>query len=1735
MAKAKKFGAFAGVFTPSILTILGVIMYMRLGWVVGQAGIINALGIIVISHIISVSTGLSISSIATDKKIKTGGIYYMLSRSLGLPMGGAIGIALFIGTALGISLYIVGFSESLLGLEAVRNFLGIENNINGYRILGTGVIIILVILAFISTSLAIKTQFFILTAIALSLVSVWVGFFVNPAFTPEQVIMQPADNNITLEYVFSIFFPAVTGFTAGVAMSGDLKDPKKDIPRGTMASIIVGFVVYVALAIGLAIFIDRDILINDKNFLEKIAWFSPFVLAGIWGATLSSALGGILGGPRILQAIALDRILPRFLGKGYGPSKEPRTALIFIFIIAEMGILIGELNVIASVVSMFYLASYGFINLAYALEGWASTDFRPSFKIPLIIGIIGFLACFGVMFKLDMVSMFIALIIMGGIYFLLKKRELQLEFGDVWQSVWTTIVRSALHRIDKKDIEDRNWQPNIILFSGGTKRRPHLLEFGKALVGKFGLLSNFDLHEDKNAKILFPKHKQSVQSEESRFSSIFSRQQTCRDVYQGIETISATYGFAGVEPNTVLLGWGRSTESPARFLEMLNTIYDLDLNVLMLDYDKKAGFGEKKQIDIWWRGAGNNGNLSITLSKFLLASPDWGGAHVRLLVVNPVNDEADKIRKNAFKVLEILRIRATVKIINNQVEKKKFYDIIRVESVNTDLIFLGFPSKIDPGIAESFVKKTNELMRDIGTVVLVRASSMFKNLKFGTSIELTKTKKRQKDIQLVAPAELTIPEISFPEHTASSEQLTALYKEIKQINYDIQQNFILNLTKYHHNLIFSFEKQIKNSFDEIEEVHQNTYLPNQQKKLIKINNKFLKNTRKIINDFQEEVVETQKNILSRSSEYYILEQNSILQSAPEKISLQYKADEIKPTKNDSLRVKLIKLNKQFVAAFQLPKNKYQYNLNYRLLLNCHLPQKAYQNYYDFLEKWGLVSLQFVVEIQKLLIFARNSMFHLETANDEFRLTIKEIKKQRLKISNELKNLKNITAQSVNSLFGLLMYKNATTVQQISNHAKKIHANNLSRRNSANKRLTQHLNQEIKRIPDLWQRNQHLLYNSTILELHLFSFENKLRKIFNETSHQIEITVEDIVINHLLELDKLIKNYLQKLTENQKIDFDANRLRVKPETVVNQSYVKAIVDTTFKNIKQAISKFPDKVEILSEESMNNFSRVQFKEIKAVPVSAKRLLDYIVQDELIDSLQKMADELPVRLETLNAATKDIVRLISFSLHPSQEDNLIHIGNNDEDVIAFLQEQHKKITEHIEIARKYQKISLLKIQERLNATSNKLSFYSFTHLARNLKQYMKEQDAKRKSPFFRKTSQKISGFFSHQLELFWYRQSKTMLLARRINPFDSKEHTGVDDLLNLLEQVSINQKVLRKLPFYYKQLFLRKHNYYNEFWFNREEELKQAQRTIRRYKQGHKGAILIYGEQNSGKTFCSQYISTHSIEHANIYIVNPEFQGSISQRRFKQKFEQAVNIKDSYNQIFKQLPENPVIIIEDLELWWEKSEAGFNVINLITELIDTYSSKCLFIVNVNTHSFRLMNKIKRIDKYFLNLIECKPLDAETLKKLILFRHQSSSLLLNYKGKTQHQLKNYHYAGLFAKYFNFSRGNVGVALHSWIANIYDYTDNTIYIQVPQTPDLSQLDNLEIEYFELITLLILHKRLSIERLKRITFQNSSQIRKKINFLQRSGVVIENNEGVFELNPLLYIHLKYKLEEKEML
>ena len=185
-------------------------------------------------------------------------------------------------------------------------------------------------------------------------------------------------------------------------MSGDLREPNRSIPIGTLAAVATGYVIYMVLPIVLAIRADPTTLIENPLIMKEMAFWGPAILFGVWGATLSSAIGSILGAPRVLQALARDGVLPRwlsFLGNGSKPNDEPRIGTAVTLGVATATVCIGDLNIIAPVLTMFFLTTYMVLNVSAGIEGFLqSPSFRPTFKVHWSLSMLGALGCLVVMF-----------------------------------------------------------------------------------------------------------------------------------------------------------------------------------------------------------------------------------------------------------------------------------------------------------------------------------------------------------------------------------------------------------------------------------------------------------------------------------------------------------------------------------------------------------------------------------------------------------------------------------------------------------------------------------------------------------------------------------------------------------------------------------------------------------------------------------------------------------------------------------------------------------------------------------------------------------------------------------------------------------------------------------------------------------------------------------------------------------------------------------------------------------------------------------------------------------------------------------------------------------------------------------------------------------------------------------------------------------------------------------------
>ena len=389
-----KFGTFLGVYTPSILTILGLIMYLRFGWVVGNVGLIKTIVIVLMASSITFITGLSASAIATNIKVGVGGEYYMISRSLGLEAGGAIGIPLYLCRTLSVTFYCYGLSEAILVLWPVTQSILPSNALQGLTI---AFIVLVTMLSGKSAKLVLKSQIPIMIIVGASIIALIIGVLSQDIHAPIiETTYRTAPEGFW--YVFAVFFPAVTGFTAGIGLSGDLKDPKKSIPKGTLAAVISGAIIYLIIPLLLAItgaltleqMADPD---AGVTIWTRLAIFGPWIVyPAVWGAVLSSAFGCILGGPRILQALSMDGLMPKFLSK-LSKSGQPTIATWISGIIAIAAVFLGGLNTIAQYVSVLFLTLYVAVNVSAAVEQLIKEpSYRPKIHVPWFVSLLGALS-----------------------------------------------------------------------------------------------------------------------------------------------------------------------------------------------------------------------------------------------------------------------------------------------------------------------------------------------------------------------------------------------------------------------------------------------------------------------------------------------------------------------------------------------------------------------------------------------------------------------------------------------------------------------------------------------------------------------------------------------------------------------------------------------------------------------------------------------------------------------------------------------------------------------------------------------------------------------------------------------------------------------------------------------------------------------------------------------------------------------------------------------------------------------------------------------------------------------------------------------------------------------------------------------------------------------------------------------------------------------------------------------
>ena len=622
------FGTFQGVFTPSILTIIGVVMYLRFGWMLGNVGLATSLLIVTIGSSITFLTGLSISALATNMRMRGGGAYFMLSRSFGAEAGAAMGIPLALSQAIGVSFYVAGFAEALVnsGLPVAGSW--------DVRVVGLATLAVLAFVSTVSANIALKSQYLIMAAIAFSLVSFFSGH--PPAAALDDAARTAAAEAPVAGFwtVFAVFFPAVTGILSGVGMSGDLKNPGRSIPLGTIAAVLTGYAVYMAVPVALSRFVpDAGVLRSDTMILAKCARWPAAILAGVWAATLSSAVGSFLCAPRVFQALSRDRMMPRVFGRGWGKTDDPRFAALCCFAIAAAGLWLGDINAIAPILTMFNLSTYALLNLSAGLESTMDNpSWRPTFRVKAVFSFLGFSLCTGAMFMISPGWTFAALGCEFLIWWCAKRRAMRARWGDMRTGLYVAISRFAMLKLEGMEPDLRNWRPDVLAFAGLPLKSPDVVDLAKAISGGRGMVTLASVvppaaggagRENELAAILRA-------GAAKRGLAALARVHAAEDPWQGMKELVRCYGFGPFVPDTVLLGVPSRENQVAQFSELAMFLADRRRNIVLVrdriepPTDQAATRRQQgvPRIDIWWRGRNENGSFMLALARLMVQSAE---------------------------------------------------------------------------------------------------------------------------------------------------------------------------------------------------------------------------------------------------------------------------------------------------------------------------------------------------------------------------------------------------------------------------------------------------------------------------------------------------------------------------------------------------------------------------------------------------------------------------------------------------------------------------------------------------------------------------------------------------------------------------------------------------------------------------------------------------------------------------------------------------------------------------------------------------------------------------------------------------------------------------------------------------------------------------------------------------------------------------------------------------------
>ena len=705
----------APVFMTAISTILGAILYLRFGYAVAHTGFIGAIAIIIIGHLVTIPTALAVAEIATNRKVQGGGAYYIISRSFGLNIGAAIGIALFLSQAISVAFYVIAFAEAFIPfseflIESYPFLTEYSSVLLDKQLIGIIMMIFLSILMLTKgANIGMNLLYYVVAILFASLFMFFMGKPIEGHNLVDVDFFSSISNPDSFFYFFTIIFPAFTGIAAGLGLSGDLKDPKTSIPKGTLLATAVGIIIYIAVALKLVLSASLEDLASDQLIMSRIAIWGPIIPIGLGCAAISSALGSVMVAPRTLQALGVDKIFPTltlntWLSKNKKGTIEPINASLVSCLIAFFFVIIGDINLVAEVIAMFFMVTYGAICLISLLEHFsADPSYRPTFKSRWYISFLGAVLSFWLMFKMNATYALTSVVFMVIIYIYISKYNTSRGgIIKLFKGVLFQLSRQLQIFVRKKEYNsaDDHWRPFAICISDITLQNRDAFDFMRWVSHKYGFGTHMHFIEGylnkeshlQSQKTLTKLHRLAEGSKSKVYLDTIISPSYTSAIAQVIQLAS----ISGKGHNLIVLEFERGKKEKLEQIiknHHLLTATDLDVCILSTTY---RSFGYNREIHIWISADDyQDSNLEILLGYILLGHDNWKNATIKIFSIY-AEGTIENQKERLLNLIQEGRLPISPSNLNliERDSSVAIKSIINEHSASADFTLIGFDEEV---------------------------------------------------------------------------------------------------------------------------------------------------------------------------------------------------------------------------------------------------------------------------------------------------------------------------------------------------------------------------------------------------------------------------------------------------------------------------------------------------------------------------------------------------------------------------------------------------------------------------------------------------------------------------------------------------------------------------------------------------------------------------------------------------------------------------------------------------------------------------------------------------------------------------------------------------------------------------------------------------------------------------------------------------------------------------------